>query len=123
MSAQSDHTQTSEADTGSENSGLVPSRASIDETLRSVLIDVLGLEAADVEEFDRDTGLFGELPELDSMAVAGLLTEIEDRMDIVIEDDDVDREILETCAGLLCFLETKTLLDCARLKISVQTGW
>ena len=92
-------------------SALMPSRASIDETLRATLVDVLGLGADDVEQFDRDTGLFGELPELDSMAVAGLLTEIEDRLNIVIEDDDVDGEMLETYGGLLDFVETKTLLD------------
>ncbi|NQX95006.1 MAG: acyl carrier protein, partial [Erythrobacter sp.] len=45
--------------------------------------------------------------ELDSMAVAGLLTEIEDRFDIVIEDDDVDGEMLETFGGLLTFVEAK----------------
>lgn len=94
-----------------EAASLAPSRATIDEALRSILIDILGLESDDVEGFDRDTGLFGELPELDSMAVAGLLTEIEDRLDIVIEDDDVDGEMLETFGGLLDFVETKLLLD------------
>jgi acyl carrier protein len=53
------------------------------------------------------TGLFGHLPELDSMAVAGLLTEIEDRLDIVIEDDEVDGEMLETYGALLGFVEAK----------------
>ena len=84
-----------------------PSRAKIDATLRSVLCDVLGLEADDVAGFDSDTGLFGHLPELDSMAVAGLLTELEDRLDILIEDDDVDGEMLETYGGLLAFAEAK----------------
>lgn len=104
-------TQDSDEPEGSKGNALVPSRAAIDESLRAILVDVLGLEADDVAEFDRDTGLFGELPELDSMAVAGLLTEIEDRLNIVIEDDDVDGEMLETYGGLLVFVETKTLLD------------
>ncbi|NIQ93943.1 MAG: acyl carrier protein, partial [Desulfuromonadales bacterium] len=56
---------------------------------------VLGLDADRVAAFDADTGLFGHLPELDSMAVAGLLTEVEDRLDILIEDDEVDGEMLE----------------------------
>jgi acyl carrier protein len=43
--------------------------------------------------FTARTGLFGHLPELDSMAVAGLLTEIEDRLGIVIDDDEVDGEM------------------------------
>jgi acyl carrier protein len=41
------------------------------------------------------------------MAVAGLLTEMEDRLGIVIEDDDVDGEMLETYGGLLAFAKAK----------------
>ena len=41
------------------------------------------------------------------MAVAGLLTEVEDRLEILIEDDDVDGEMLETFGGLLRFVEEK----------------
>ncbi|MDN3645272.1 acyl carrier protein [Pontixanthobacter aestiaquae] len=89
--------------------GLAPSRHVIDTQLRSILCDVLGLDNDDVEKFDNDTGLFGHLPELDSMAVAGLLTEMEDRMDIMIEDDDVDGEMLETYGGLLAFAEAKVI--------------
>ena len=86
-----------------------PTRAEIDRTLRSILCDVLGLEEVRVAEFSADTGLFGHLPELDSMAVAGLLTEIEDRLGIIIEDDDVDGEMLETYGGLLAFAESKVV--------------
>ncbi len=75
--------------------------------LRQVLQDVLGLDAEEVAEFTEDTGLFGHLPELDSMAVAGLLTEVEDRLDILIEDDEVDGEMLETFGGLLAFVTAK----------------
>jgi acyl carrier protein len=78
-----------------------------DSTLRAILSDVLGLSAERVGGFEASTGLFGDLPELDSMAVAGLLTEIEDRLDIVIEDDEVDGEMLETYGNLLSFLEAK----------------
>ena len=78
-----------------------------DLVLRQVLQDVLGLDAAQVAGFTDDTGLFGHLPELDSMAVAGLLTEVEDRLDILIEDDEVDGEMLETYGGLLAFVSAK----------------
>ncbi|MBM0169118.1 phosphopantetheine-binding protein [Altererythrobacter sp. C41] len=88
---------------------LAPSRSDIDTKLRAILRDVLGLDAERVERFDGDTGLFGHLPELDSMAVAGLLTEMEDRLDIIIEDDDVDGEMLETYGGLLAFAEAKVV--------------
>jgi acyl carrier protein len=78
-----------------------------DRALRGVLRDVLALSAERAEALAADTGLFGHLPELDSMAVAGLLTEIEDRLGIVIEDDEVDSEMLETYGALLSFVETK----------------
>ena len=78
-----------------------------DLTVREVLRDVLGLAPERVAAFTAETGLFGHLPELDSMAVAGLLTEIEDRLDIVIEDDEVDGEMLETYGALLSFVEAK----------------
>ena len=78
-----------------------------DATLRAILRDVLGLGEDQVAGFDGDTGLFGSLPELDSMAVAGLLTEIEDRLDIVIDDDEVDGELLESYGNLLGFVEAK----------------
>lgn len=75
--------------------------------LRRILTDVLGLKPGQAEGFEGDTGLFGHLPELDSMAVAGLLTELEDRLDIVIDDDEIDGEMLETFGGLLAFARAK----------------
>lgn len=77
------------------------------ETVRGVLRDVLGLSEAQVAGFDADTPLFGALPELDSMAVAGVLTELEDRLDIVIDDDEVDGEMLETFGALTRFATAK----------------
>lgn len=82
-------------------------RSETDTLLRKILTDVLGLKPGQADSFDADTGLFGHLPELDSMAVAGLLTEMEDRLDIIIEDEDVDGELLETFGSLLAFAEAK----------------
>lgn len=81
----------------------------VEETLRAALVDVLGLDEARVAAFDADTELFGAIPELDSMAVAGLLTEIEDRLDIWIEDDEFEAEMLETFGNLLVFAKEKAL--------------
>jgi acyl carrier protein len=75
--------------------------------LRRILTDVLGLKQNQAAAFTAQTGLFGHLPELDSMAVAGLLTELEDRLDIVIDDDEIDGEMLETYGGLLTFAKAK----------------
>ena len=75
--------------------------------LRSILGDVLGLRPGQADAFTNATGLFGDLPELDSMAVAGLLTEIEDRFAIVIDDDEVDGEMLESFGALRAFILAK----------------
>jgi acyl carrier protein len=75
--------------------------------LRQILTDVLGLKPGQADGFAAETGLFGHLPELDSMAVAGLLTEMEDRLDILIDDDEIDGEMLETFGSLPDFVVTK----------------
>ena len=81
----------------------------VDTTLRAVLVDVLGLDQARVRAFDESTPLFGALPEFDSMAVAGLLTELEERLGILIEDHEVDADMMETFGALLTFARNKAL--------------
>jgi acyl carrier protein len=81
----------------------------VDKTLRSVLVDVLGLPEGRVAGFDESTPLFGALPEFDSMAVAGLLTELEERLGIFIEDHEVDADMMETFGALLTFARAKAL--------------
>ena len=81
----------------------------VEATLRAVLVDVLGLDRARVAAFREDTPLFGALPEFDSMAVAGLLTELEERLGILIEDHEVDADMMETFGALLNFARTKAL--------------
>ncbi|MEE9434330.1 MAG: phosphopantetheine-binding protein [Sphingorhabdus sp.] len=75
--------------------------------VRELLVDVLGVAPEQAAEMDSDTPLFGALPELDSMAVAGLLTEMEDRLEIIIDDDDVDGELFETFGSLVEFAQGK----------------
>jgi acyl carrier protein len=79
----------------------------IEAKIRGLLVDVLGVAPMTVADMNNDTPLFGALPELDSMAVAGLLTEMEDRLDIIIDDDDVDGDLFETFGSLLAFVRTK----------------
>jgi len=81
----------------------------VEEAVRGVLRDVLGIDAARAATFDEATPLFGALPELDSMAVAGVLTEIEDRLGIIIDDDEVDGDMLETFGALVQFAASKAL--------------
>lgn len=79
----------------------------IETVVRDLLRDVLALSQDRVDAFDCGTALFGALPELDSMAVASLLTEMEDRLGILIEDDDIDGETFETFGTLLAFAKAK----------------
>lgn len=81
----------------------------VDATVRSLLIDVLGLSPERVAGFDDETELFGALPEFDSMAVATLLTELEERLGILIEDEDVEAEDLMSYGRLLAMAERLSL--------------
>jgi len=81
----------------------------VEDTVRAVLRDVLGLSQDRVDALGDASLLFGAMPELDSMAVAGLLTEIEDRLGIIVEDDEIDGEMLETFGSLVRFARAKAL--------------
>lgn len=77
------------------------------EAVRGVLADVLALKPATARALDMETPLFGTLPELDSMAVASVLTELEDRLHITIDDDEVDGELFSTFGALVAFVAAK----------------
>jgi acyl carrier protein len=78
-----------------------------DTALRGLLADVLGIQASRVAEFNGATQLFGALPEFDSMAVANLLTEMEERLGFLIDDDEVEAEDFMTYGRLLSFVRRK----------------
>lgn len=82
-------------------------RTAITEDVRSLLSDVLGIAPERAAGFNDDTELFGALPELDSMAVANLLAELEDRLGLIVEADEVDGDMLGTFGGLVDFVGEK----------------
>ncbi|HEY7810999.1 MAG TPA: acyl carrier protein [Allosphingosinicella sp.] len=84
-------------------------KGQVEQTLRAVLAEILGLGAAQVAAFDQQSPLFGALPEFDSLAVAGLLTALEERLGILIEDHEVDADMMETFGALLTFVQAKAL--------------
>ncbi len=81
--------------------------SNVDPTLRALLAEVLGLPRSRIDGFDAETELFGALPEFDSLAVATLLTGLEEKLHILIEDDDVEAEDFMTFGRLLAFGERK----------------
>ena len=84
-----------------------PDRPALSDDIRSLLSDVLGIAQDRDATFTDTTELFGSLPELDSMAVANLLAELEDRMGIIVEADEVDGDMLGTFGGLVDFVDGK----------------
>lgn len=54
--------------------------------------------------FSSSTQLLGSLPELDSLAVASLLTKIEEKFEIRIEDDEVTGAVFHTVGSLVRFI-------------------
>ncbi|MFD0850343.1 acyl carrier protein [Sphingosinicella xenopeptidilytica] len=81
--------------------------ASRADQMRRILVEVLGVPEATAAGLDDTSPLFGALPEIDSMAVAGLLTEMEDRFGIVIDDDEVDADLFATFGNLVGFIARK----------------
>lgn len=71
-----------------------------------VIDDVLGLRGR-AASFVADTPLLGALPELDSMAVVSLLTALEDRFGITVDDDDIDGSTFATLGSLTDYLASK----------------
>lgn len=67
----------------------------------------LGLAPEVTASLEADTLLFGNLPELDSMAVATVLTALEDRFHILIDDDEVSGDLFETVGSLAAFVRGK----------------
>ena len=53
------------------------------------------------------TPLLGAIPELDSMAVVALITALEERFDITVEDDEIGAATFETLGSLAQFVEQK----------------
>ncbi|MCJ7422183.1 acyl carrier protein [Sphingomicrobium astaxanthinifaciens] len=77
--------------------------ATVDATVAELLVETVGLDPVEVRGFDEASELFGALPEFDSMAVAQFLTALEERLGVLIEDDDVDAEDFLTYGRLIAF--------------------
>jgi acyl carrier protein len=76
------------------------------ETVRSVLAATLQVGDR-ANSWQDDTPLLGAIPELDSMAVVTVLTELEDRLGIEVPDDEISAETFGTFGALVAFVESK----------------
>lgn len=75
------------------------------EVLR-LLDDVLNLNGRSAS-FTAETPLLGAVPELDSMAVVALITGIEERFDVAVDDDEIDGATFGTVGSLIEFVSGK----------------
>lgn len=78
----------------------------IQDQLRQLLNDALNLGGR-ASAFVADTPLLGAVPELDSMGVVSLITALEDRLGLAIDDDEIDGAVFETWGSLLAFVQGK----------------
>ena len=78
----------------------------IKQEVLAVLDEVLSLNGRALE-FDLDTPLLGAVPELDSMAVVGVINLLEERFGFVVEDDEIDGSSFATVGSLVDFVSGK----------------
>lgn len=71
-----------------------------------VLDEVLSLQGRTVG-FTPHTPLLNAVPELDSMAVVSLITSLEERFDILIDDGDIDADVFRTVGSLSSFVQER----------------
>jgi acyl carrier protein len=72
--------------------------------VREALVETLGLEN---RALDASTPLLGALPELDSLAVVEVVTELEERFDIEVDGEAMTAETFETLGSLSAMVESK----------------
>jgi len=78
----------------------------IEKELLMLLDTTLGLRGKGLA-FLPETRLLGALPEFDSMAIVNLVTGIEERFGVRIDDEEIEGRLFATVASLLAFVQHK----------------
>lgn len=78
----------------------------ITKELSSLIDDTLNLGGRGAG-FVESTPMLGAIPELDSMGVVSLITALEERFGISINDDEIDGAVFQTFGSLLTFVRGK----------------
>ena len=73
----------------------------------AILDEVLRLKGRSAT-FSEQTVLLGALPELDSMAVLALISALEDRFGIAVNDDEIDGATFATVGSLIEYVTSKS---------------
>lgn len=72
----------------------------------SLLDEILSLNGR-AAGFASDTPLLGAIPELDSMAVVALITNLEERFGFAVDDDEIEGSTFATVGSLVDFVAGK----------------
>lgn len=83
-----------------------PTSVNVELEVIKTLRSVLNLDAA-TRPLDASSALLGSIAELDSMAVVSILTALEERFGIVVDDDEVDGRTFATVGSLAGFVQSK----------------
>ncbi len=77
--------------------------------IQQQVIKILGvaLSLPETRQLQLSDGLWGELPEFDSMSVVNILTRLEDEYGFIIDDDEIEAEIFMTVANVVAFVKDK----------------
>ncbi len=78
----------------------------VDDEVLKILRSTLGLAASSLA-LGPDSPLLGSIPELDSMAVVAILTAVEEKFGVSIDDDEVDGRTFATVSSLTRFVRSK----------------
>lgn len=78
------------------------------EEVKNILCTVLGITDRK-DSLSEESSLLGNIPELDSIAVVNVITALEERFSIVIEDDEINSKVFETLGTLTRFVNNKLL--------------
>jgi acyl carrier protein len=74
--------------------------------VRDILRDVLSLGPR-ADRLEPGSALLGAVPELDSMAVVGVIAALEDRFGFTVDDDEISGTTFATFGSLVDFVASK----------------
>ena len=77
--------------------------------LKTVLDEALFLNGR-TKQWGDQMSLLGNVPELDSMAVMNVVSAVEIKFGIFVEDDDINAEVFATIESLAIFIDQKLTL-------------
>jgi len=76
------------------------------EDVKAVVVATLNIEDQ-ADDLGPETGLYGDLPELDSLTVVKLIVALQKRFGIEIKIDEIVGDIFDTLGRLAAFVESQ----------------